>query len=211
MSSVTPKGLEKKEFSAKISEFKNSEGFQSWLSGIYDPKAITEEEMMDMYETARYHGFNRDLMLKKLFEKIPDRKLCIQIIITCAINGPTRAAKIKLRNNKTLEEMGIPASKQQKTENLSCQRITSSTADLAAYYLKKLDFPKRIIDEECPGWLQFPSAASIKMSTSMREKHISFSKKFSKTISLGKDNFNDSIYGQMISNAYLDEKLKLFD
>jgi len=178
-----------------------------WLQSIYDTKAISDDELLDMYESVKYHGFNRDIMLKKLYEKVPDKKTCIQIIISCAVNGPMRASKTKLKNGKTPEEMGIPASKQQKTENLSCQRIAASTADLAAFYMKKLGVPKRLMSEECPAWLQFPSAGSIKLPTRIRELHISFSKSFSAQI---KGSFNEAIYSQMMDNAYLEEKLKLF-
>lgn len=205
---TTPKGERKDKDNPKEKDLETK--VPIWIESVYDTKAITDDEMIEMYEAVKYHGFDRNLMLKKLYEKLQDKKLCIQAIIACAINGPTRAAKVRLRNGKTLEEMGIPASKQQKTENLSCQRITACTADLAAYYMKKLDVPKRIVDDECPAWLQFPAAGSIKMPQSYREKHISFSKRFSKLISQGKDNFNDSIYSQMMANAYLDEKLKLF-
>jgi hypothetical protein len=104
--------------------------------------------------------------------------------------------------------MGIPASGQKNTDNLSCARITSSTADVAAFYLKKLNVPKRIFDDLCPAYLQFPAAGSIRLPDNLRSLHIEFAKKFSKLIG---GVFNDSIYGQMIQNSYLDERLDLFD
>lgn len=185
-----------------------TDDLSQWIQTVYDPKLLTDDELSDIYDSVKYHGFDRDLMLKKLYEKIPDKKICVQLIIACALNGPTRASKVKLRNNKTPEEMGIPASKQQKTENISCQRIAASTADLAAFYLKKIGIPKRLVSEDCPAWLQFPSAGAIKLPTKLREQHVSFAKKFSEQI---KGSFNESIYGQMMENAYLDEKLKLFN
>lgn len=183
-------------------------GFEDWLSQVYDVKAMTEEEISDTYESVKYKGFDRELMLKKLYEKVQDKKTVIQLILACSLAGPNRAAKMKMRNGKTPEEMGIPASRQQKTENLSCNRISASTADLAAYYFKKLNVPKKLIDEECPAWLQFPTAGSIKMPQRYREQHIAFMKRFSTQI---KGAFNDSIYSQMMNNAYLDDKLHLFD
>jgi len=193
--------------SSTLQSPKKSDDLKSWIISIYDTKVLSDDELSDCYESVRYHGFDRDLMLKKLSEKIPDKKLCIQLIISCALNGPNRASKTKLKNGKTPDEMGISASKQQKTENLSCQRISASTADLAAYYLKRLDVPKRLLSEECPAWLQFPGAGSIKMPQKIREQHMKFSSAFSTQIG-GK--FNETIYAQMMDNAYLDDNLKLF-
>ena len=182
--------------------------FDVWLSQIYDTETIKNEELVSYYEAFRYRGFDREKMLKKLFQIAKDPKVAIQLILLCALNGPVRASQTKLLNGLTPIQMNIPASGQQQTENLSCARITSSTADVAAYYLKKLNVPKRLMSSSCPAYLQFPAAGSIKMNDALREQHIDFSKRFSSLIG---GEFNESIYSQMMANAYLDSKLRLFD
>jgi hypothetical protein len=182
--------------------------FESWYRSLYNVQDITIEELQVYYDALKYKGFDRMKQLLKLSEKVKEKKELVQLVLLCALQGPIRAAKTKLLNGTSPTEMGIPASGQKQTENLSCARITSSTADLAAYYMKALNVPKRLVSHPCPAWLQFPAAGSIKLPDQLRELHIDFSKKFS--ILIG-GQFNESIYQQMVNNAYLDPALKLFE
>jgi hypothetical protein len=180
----------------------------SWMNKIYDPNLLKDEELLSIYETIKYQGFDRNLMLMKLEDKIKNPKIAIEIILACSVRGPLQAAKIKLSDGKTIEQHGIPGSGKKGTEDLSCARISASTADVAAFYMKKLEVPARIMDSDLPAWLQFPTAGAIKMPEKFRKSHIEFAKKFSVLIG-GK--FDDSIYAQQMANAYLDPKLRLFD
>jgi hypothetical protein len=180
---------------------------EAWVKIIYDPSDISDDVLMDYYDAFRYHGFDRQNVLKLMKEKLVSKDIVVQAVIVCALRGPKAASIIKLKNGKTLSEMGVPASGQQKTDNLSCARITAATADLAAYFLKRLNVPKRLISSSCPAWLQFPSAGSISLPQNIRDQHVEFSQKFSPLI---KGTFNESIYGAMVANAYLDERLGLF-
>lgn len=178
-----------------------------WLSALYDINLVNDDELKLMEELYQYQGFNQKEILSEMKLKIPDPKMAAEVIIICAMRGPKRAASTKTRNGRTLEQMGIPASGMKGSKGISCQRIVAATADLAAFYLKRMNVPKRI-QIQCPGWLQFPSAGSIKMSDELRSQHIEFSQKFSSIIG-GK--FNESIYQSMINNSYLNTKLRLFD
>lgn len=103
--------------------------------------------------------------------------------------------------------MGIVASGGKGNDELTCQKISAATADLAAYYLKKKNVGKRI-NSELPGWLQFPTAGSIKLPAQYRSLHKEFAIQFSKQIG---GEFNEGIYDQMTINSYINDKLKLFD
>lgn len=186
----------------KVDEVK----FKSWLDLIYDIEKVTDEELQEYYKQFQYQGFNREDILKQLFIKITEPKIVIQTVIVCALRGPKAASVIKLMNGVSLQEMGIPASGGKGTRKLTCSRITSATADLAAYFMKKLKVPKRIA-HDLPGWLQFPAAGSIKMNDEMRRLHRDFSEKFSLLIG---GVFNEQIYWQMIQNAYIDSRLNLW-
>ena len=179
---------------------------QDWLSSLYQLDVLTQEELDNFYDGIKYQGFNRDEVLSELQIKISDKKLVIQIIIACCVRGPVKAFECKLTNGRTIGEMGIGKSIKGK-KGLTCGRISAATADLAAFYLKKLKVPKRI-NSPLPAWLQFPAAGSIKLPRNIREQHIEFSKEFSKRIG---GEFNEQIYDQMMSNEYLFEGLRLFD
>ena len=181
---------------------------QEWMTKMYATDDMSDEDLKVMYESVRYKGFDREKLLAKLSEKIKDKRVFVQLVLACAVNGPRRASSLKLMNNMTPSEMSISASGQKQTENISCARVTAITADLAAFWMKKLNVPKRIVSSDCPAWLQFPAAGSIKMPSHIRASHIQFSKDFSAKIG-GK--FNEDIYNQMVENAYLDDKLHLFD
>lgn len=191
-----------------MSELKIERNFDKWMEQIYDPNSISDVELIEIANLTQYQGFNRSSTLKKLFEKLPDKKHVIRAIIAIAIQGPQRASKLKIINGRSLSDLGIPASGSKGTESLSCNRISASTADIAAFYLKKMKTPKRL-NVACPAWLQFATAGSIKMPEDLRSQHKEFAKKFSE--SLPKGSFNENIYDQMVINAYCDQKLNLFE
>jgi hypothetical protein len=168
--------------------------------------SFRDEDLSLWYEEISYKGFNRDWVFNELKRIVGDANLIIKIIILIAVRGPVKAASTKLPNGLTLLEMGIRASGGRGVNILTCGKIGAATADIAAYYLKKLNFPKRM-NMELPGWLQFPSAGSIKLPNELREAHKQFAKKFSELIG---GEFNEQIYEQMAQNAYLEPTLNLF-
>lgn len=186
--------------------------FEDFIRELYT-NPLDDEIVLELYDLYRYQGFEREGILKQAFEKLKNPKLVAELIILCAVQSPSKAAHQKLTNGLTPTQMGIPYSGQKGTKNLSCTRLTAATADLAAYYLKKIpNLPRKIADSDLPAWLQFPSAASINMPQKYRRLHKEFSERFSERINVdGKFPFNAEIYEQMEMNSYLDEKLRLFD
>jgi hypothetical protein len=180
--------------------------FEDWLTTLYDISKHTDEEIMTWYEAFKYQGFDRTEVMNDFFRRVTDTSVATQLVVLCALRGPRRAAESPLLNGQTPRSIGIPASDMKGKKGVSCQRITAATADLAAYYLKKMNAPKRL-NLACPGWLQFPSAGSIKLPPELREQHMEFAKQFSKAIG---GEFNESIYQQMVTNAYYDQRLNLF-
>ena len=190
--------------STDIPEVKNEE-LNSWLASVYNYRP-TEDDFKQMIEALSYKGFNRVDVLKQLTKLVPDPKTATELIIVCALRGPQAASRTALTNGRTPAQMGIPASGGKGTKKLTCNRISSATADLAAFYLKRMNAPKRI-NMELPGWLQFPAAGSIKLPSQYRAQHAEFAKRFSEQIG---GVFQEQIYMQMESNAYLNESLNLF-
>jgi len=180
---------------------------EEWLEKLYDVDLFTHEEIIRMCYKYQYKAFDRNIILNKLKEKFTNNsKIVMEVILVCALRGPKKAATISLSNGKSCEEMGIFTTNVQDTNELSCNRIVVATADLAAYYLKSGNTEKRL-DMECPAWLQFPSAGSIKLPPVLRTQHLEFSKRFSEVIG---GVFSEQIYNNMIKNSYYNEKLNLF-
>lgn len=183
------------------------EDFSLWLKQVYDVNLITPDDLQSYYDIVRYHGFDRQEVLKQLFTKFHDPKKVAWVVILIALRGPQAASVTKMPDGTLLSQMGVPASGGQGAQVLTCNKIQSATADLAAFYLKRLEVPKRL-NVALPGWLQFPSAGSIRLPEQYRVQHIEFQRQFSVLIG---GQFNESIYGQMQANAYLDPNLHLFD
>jgi hypothetical protein len=183
------------------------EVMSKWLDELYGTINMSAEELNQYWDAFAYQGFNRADVLKQLRQVLPDVKLSSQIVVLIALRGPQAASNIKLLNGRTPIELGIPASAGQGTKTLTCNKILSATADLAAAFLKRMNAPKRM-DISLPGWLQFPSAGSIKLPEDLRRMHEDFTKAFSSLIG---GSFQYQIYQQMVKNAYLDPKLRLFE
>jgi hypothetical protein len=184
----------------------SKEEYSDWFNNLYDTQLFSGEELTVIYEEVRYKGFERTEVLAELHHKFPNAKEIAKLVIGCAIMGPVRAFEKLTINGRGLQQLGIHRQKKPGDKGLTCSRITAATADLAAFYLKKLDVPKRV-DCDCPAWLQFPSAASIIMPAHLRNEHKEFSIKFSEIIG---GEFNDTIYRNQVINAYYDEDLNLF-
>jgi hypothetical protein len=183
------------------------EVFINWLTQLYNTDDINDNMIKSFHDAFSYQGFNRNEVLKQLSIKVNDKNLVLQLIVAGALRGPQQGSRLKLTNGKSALEMGIPASGQKGTKTLTMNKIISATSDLAAWILKKMKVPQRLVSD-LPGWLQFPSAGSIKLPDKYRTQHIEFSKTFSKLIG---GEFNEQIYNTMQLNSYLDDNLHLFD
>jgi hypothetical protein len=197
----------KSHVSQSISEVKVTENdFNSWVKNLYSFE-IKDDELSTIYESVKYQGFDRIETLKFIMKLPLSMKLIIELIILCALRGPVQASRTTLSNGMTPLSIGIGSGGGKGKRGLTCGKITAATADLAAYYLKRLNVTKKITTIDLPGWLQFPSAGAIRMPDALRSQHVMFSKEFSKRIG---GTFNDQIYETMIHNSYLNEALDLF-
>jgi hypothetical protein len=206
---------DKKKKMIEIKQDGKESDLTNWVKTLYETK-ISDEELAIIYESIRYKGFNREQILKAMMAKSKElkdgNKVMIEIILCVAIQGPLKASTTKMSNDRTPIQMGIQASGAKGTEVLTCSRICSASSDLAALYMKRLRVPKKL-NIECPSWLQFPSAASIRMPDKYRQMFENFIKKFELRIDKRKINEADrqiighDIYEQQIMNSYCDPKI----
>lgn len=191
---------------ASVPEISDEE-MKLWLNSLYDISNLTDADVKALFEAYSYKGFNRDDVLKQMKVVVNDPRLSLHLIVATALRGPQRASSLRFPNGKTPAEMGIPASGKQGTKILTLNKIQAATADVAAYYLKRMNIPKRL-NVACPGWLQFPSAGSITLPNDLRQQHLEFAQRFSEIIG---GVFQPQIYDQMVKNSYYDPRLKLFE
>jgi hypothetical protein len=206
----TSKSESKEQLQPKITivPVEETTSVNEWTKTMYDLSDITDEMIKNLIEMFSYKGFDREEVMKQIHALVNnDKRLFIELVVSTAMRGPQAASRIKLSVGRTPAELGIPASGGKGTKSLTLNKIQAATADLAAYFLKRMNIPRRL-NVECPGWLQFPSAAAIRMPTKLREQHIEFHKKFSEIIG---GVFNQQIYSTIEMNSYLDPNLRLFD
>jgi hypothetical protein len=177
----------------------------NWIQQIYNTNLLSDQDIFGYVDEIKYHGFDRTQVLNDFFKKVTDPIDAVKLIILCAIRGPMKASE--LSRSIGLSKYSIPLKGVKGQSGISFNRITAVTADIAAFYLKKLNFNKRV-SCACPGWLQFPSAGSIMLPPEYREQHKEFSRIFSEKAL--KSEFDDGIYQQMELNAYYEPKLRLF-
>jgi len=71
-------------------------------------------------------------------------------------------------------------------EDLTLGRLLAVFPEITAYYLWKHKVPKKLVECTCPASLQFPAAAGLPMSNTVRMFHLEFAVKFSFLISKDK-------------------------
>ena len=192
----------------KVDDAQNDQQLNQWVMNLYNSVSqLGEQELIAIYNSVKYQGFDRNEILKELMKLGLSKQLLAEVVLVCALRGPKAASQVPLSDGKTLLARGVRASGAKGGKGITCARITASTADLAAFLMKKMNVPKRIANSECPAWLQFPAAGAIKMPDDIRKHHRAFSIEFSTRI---KGAFNEDIYNTMMDNSYLDQSLKLF-
>jgi hypothetical protein len=190
----------------------NDNDYKTWITEVYNVNLMSNQELDDYYSEIQYHGFNRDSILRSFYSQVDDPRDAVKLVLLCAIRGPVKAYQISRQIG--LSRYNIPMKAGKENNDISFNRITACTADIAAYYLKKMNVPKRI-NCDCPAWLQFPTAASITMPNNIRMQHKEFSTLFSErlpdpTTESKKSTFREEIYEQQVLNSYYNPSLNLF-
>jgi hypothetical protein len=153
-------------------------------------------------EGISYQGFDREVYIQAALLKVS-----VSVFCRFAILGAVRGSNFKkIEENcllmpsdlSLLVNNGTVIKKAKKRDDLTILRFTASIPHWVAFWLFKVGFPKKIDNIECPGWLQFPGAASLPMSKPLRLQHIEFCKAFSALLPGG--TFNGNIYYTAYSN-----------
>lgn len=143
-----------------------------------------------------YQGFDRLYYIRIALGKVSVGTFC-----KFAILGAVRGSNFKKIVDSCLSmppeltravDTGLVIKTAKKRDDLTILRFTAAIPHWVAFWLYGVSMSKKIETEDCPGWLQFPGAASLPMSKTVRLQHISFCKAFSAILPGG--SFNPNIY-----------------
>lgn len=147
-------------------------------------------------ENVSYQGFDRHFYIKAALKKVSVETFC-RFAILGAVRG-SNFAKILDSCIQMPQELitamnnNVVIKKAKRRDDLTILRFTASIPHWVAFWLFTVNMDKKIQTEACPGWLQFPGAASLPMGKTQRLQHVSFCKAFSALLPGG--SFNGNIY-----------------
>jgi hypothetical protein len=163
--------------------------------------ADSDYDLTAFIRAIEYQGFDRLFYIKHALSK-----MSVSLFCRFAILGAIRGSNFK-RISETCE--GLPVDMTQafsslgfvktpkKRDHLTILRCTASIPHWCAYYMRHAGVDKKLA-ADCPAPLQFPGAASLPMSRTVRMQHIAFCQAFSSLLPGGR--FRLSIYITAMSN-----------
>jgi hypothetical protein len=165
-------------------------------------QAKVQHDLVEFIRGIEYQGFNRDIYIKHALTK-----MSVKYFVEFAIIGAIRGSNFSRIEDKCLSmpkylhdaHTDLPMKKKPaKTTDLTILRNTASVPQWCAYWMERASVDKKLPDADCPACLQFPGAASLPMSKTVRLQHIAFCQAFSALLPGG--NFNFNIYMTAYSN-----------
>jgi len=161
-------------------------------------KTIPIQEFVD---NISYQGFNRYEFIKMAMDKITPSQF-LRFAIMGAIRGSNfskiETSCIKVDSDLvTLVKNQVVTKSGKRKSDITILRCTASVPQWSAFYLLSSGVPPKLTTTTLDPCFQFPAAASLPMSASVRQLHVDFCVQFSRVIN-GK--FNGNIYMAAFNN-----------
>jgi len=158
-----------------------------------DP-AYTSENIGYFIQSIEYQGFDREFYISHALTK-----MSVEVFSKFAVLGALRGSNFK-KITDTCEHMpeqlttsfsscGFVKQPKRRTD-LTILRCTASIPHWCSYWFLTNSAPKKIPTSKCHAALQYPGAASLPMSRSVRLEHMQFSEEFSMLLPGGAFNIN---------------------
>lgn len=165
-------------------------------------KTDSAYDMNSFIEGILYQGFDRAFYIKHALTLMSVKVFC-QFAVLGAIRGSNLQKIAESSENLPQELITAHNSlsfvkKPKKRTDLTILRGTASIPHWCAYWMLKAKVGKKIESADCHACLQFPGAASLPMSKSVRIDHIKFCMAFSNLLPGG--SFNVNIYMTAFNN-----------
>ncbi|QNQ74051.1 NC [Plasmopara viticola lesion associated mycobunyavirales-like virus 8] len=161
-----------------------------------------EYDMTSFIRAIEYQGFDR-----LYYIKVSLSKMSVSLFCRFALLGALRGSNFD-RIKETCEQMPQDmintfgsvgfVKTPKKRDHITILRCTASIPHWCAFHMKKAGVAKKL-DADCPSLIQFPGAASLPMSRTVRMQHIAFCQAFSSLLPGG--TFRLSIYMTAMSNS----------
>jgi len=152
-------------------------------------------------DNIKYQGFNRDEFISNSLRVITVHQM-LRFALMGAIRGAnfpkiTQSSSAIERDLKDLVDRNVIVRSARRANDITILRCTAAIPQWAAHFMGQTGIVKKLPGSACPACLQFPAAASLPMSASVRALHIQFSIHFSRVIG---GVFNENIYLAMFNN-----------
>lgn len=173
-------------FSSSAANFFNNASVDVDYASFHAILVSTDAGLDSFITDMSYQGFDK-ARFARLFAKAFGPARVVKIVVLGAMRG-TNLKKIiekSVKVDNDIERMyssGKLLSNGSGVNDLTVGRCLSCFPEIAAYYLHKHLVQKKISSHGCPAYLQYPAAAGIPMSASLRALHIDFCVEFAKLI-----------------------------
>lgn len=167
----------------KETEVASLETFQKILDSV-------QIDLKDFCDDMAYQGFDKT-KVAKLAAKNLGGFLTVKFCVLGAMRG-TNLEKILSKSVKPDPDVkkAVDLKKVQSRvtnpDSLTVGRLLAAFPEVAAHYMVVNKIPPKILSNACPAALQFPSAAGLPMSHTVRLQHLEFAVQFSFLISQDK-------------------------
>lgn len=169
----------------KTMEVASLETFQKILNS-------TEIDLSDFVDDMAYYGFDKTKIAKMASVKLGGF-LTVKFCLLGAMRGTNLKKIIDKSVNVDTDIKNAAQSDPPKiysrvvdSNTLTVGRLLATFPEVAAHYMLKNNVPAKLTEVSCPPSLQFPAAAGLPMSHTVRMHHLEFSVRFSFLISSDK-------------------------
>jgi len=169
------------------------------LSKIF-AKYASQFDSKTYIDGIKYQGFNREEFISTTLSVISPLQL-----IRLALIGSIRGANFEkiLKSSSSIDadivsliKNNVVVRRAKEASDITILRCVAAIPEWVAYFMGTAGVTKKL-QVSCPAALQFPAAAALPMSATVRTQHVQFSVHFSRAIG---GVFNDNIYMAMVNN-----------
>jgi len=164
-------------------------------------KYAGEFDAASFVDNIRYQGFDRENFISDALSRITPAQM-IKLALLGSIRGANFDKIVKSSGAMDSDLLrlvsdGVVVRRAKEPTDITILRCSAAIPGWVAYFMGTAGVTKKFPSLSCPAVLQFPAAAALPMSATVRAQHVEFAMHFSRTIG---GNFNENIYMTMVNN-----------